>query len=209
MTGYAEFLPVYQSMGWKGVLAFKHATKFPPPDGFTGKTGRWPTEIDYAVWREQFRDGNLGLRLGQEVEVGGRALHRHRHRRGPLRRQDRSADDRRGREALGAIAARSLLHQPNRRFAHPALPHPGGTKLHGVLKFRELNLGDVELIQFHHRYMVCSPSIHDKTGMRYQWFDADGNVMDAPPRVEDLAVLPDPWVEGLRVDAPRSNSKPG
>ena len=42
---------------------------------------------------------------------------------------------------------------------------PKGVKLAGVITFPELGLGDVEIIQPHHRYLVCWPSIHPDTGM--------------------------------------------
>jgi Bifunctional DNA primase/polymerase, N-terminal len=55
---------------------------------------------------------------------------------------------------------------------------------------------DIEIIQRHHRYAVVWPSIHPE-GRQYQWFDADGNVIDGPPRKADLPELPAMWLEGL------------
>ena len=41
---------------------------------------------------------------------------------------------------------------------------PVGIELRGVLKFPEMGIGDVELIQWFHRYVVCWPSFHPEPG---------------------------------------------
>jgi hypothetical protein len=206
--GYAEAQGSYLAAGWNAPLPLKRATKWPPPSGFTGKTGAYPNEIDLAVWRETFCDGNLALRLPDEVEVAGQ-----------LWSVIGLDEDHYG----GKTGAETIAEGEKRYGLLPLTPHstsrkdgsrirlyriPAGIKLHGVLKFSDLNIGDVEIIQYHHRYMLCWPSIHDKTGWLYQWFDANGMVMEGPPRVEDLAVLPTPWIEGLRIDKPHNNSQP-
>jgi replicative DNA helicase len=208
VIGYAEAQGSYLAAGWTAPLPLKRGTKGPPPSGFTGKTGAYPNEIDLAVWRETVSDGNLALRLPDRVEVAGQ-----------LWSVIGLDEDHYG----GKTGAQTIAEGEKRYGLLPPTPYstsrtdgsrirlyriPAGIKLHGVLKFGDLNIGDVEIIQYHHRYMLCWPSIHDKTGWMYQWFDAHGVVMDGPPRVEDIAVLPAPWIEGLRIDKPHNNSQP-
>jgi hypothetical protein len=59
-------------------------------------------------------------------------------------------------------------------------------------------LPGVEIIQQHHRYVVCWPSIHPDTGRRYRWYGIDGGELASPPALDDLPDLPAAWVEGLR-----------
>jgi hypothetical protein len=56
------------------------------------------------------------------------------------------------------------------------------------LKFTELGLDGVEIIQRHHRYVMCWPSIHPEGG-QYFWLDEDGTVT-TPPRAEEIPELP-------------------
>lgn len=207
VIGYAEAQASYLAAGWKAPLPLKRGTKWPPPSGFTGNTGSYPSEIDLAGWRQTGSDGNLALRLPDRVEVSGQFW------------SVIGLDE----DHYGGKTGAETIAEGEKRFGQlPPTPYstsrkdgsrirlyliPAGIKLHGVLKFTDMNIGDVEIIQYHHRYMVCWPSIHDKTGWPYQWFYADGGVMDGPPRVEHLAVLPTPWIEGLRINQPHNNSQ--
>lgn len=51
---------------------------------------------------------------------------------------------------------------------------------------------DVETIRWGHRFGVASPTYHP-TGMPYRWYDPQGRTC-APPRITDLAWLPDTWL---------------
>ena len=207
MTGYGAAQGCYLAAGWPAPLPLTRGTKSPPPTGFTGKTGAYPSENDFALWRTAFSRGNLALRLPDAVEVGGQVW--------SVVGIDEDHYD-------GKTGALTIAEGERRYGPLPPTPYstsrkdgsciriflaPAGVKLHGVLTFSDLNIGDVEIIQYHHRYMVCWPSIHDKTGCLYQWFDAQGVVMDGPPRVEDLAVLTAPWVEALRADKSPNGSQ--
>ena len=161
----------------------KRGTKWPPPSGFTGKTGAYPNEIDLAVWREAFSDGNLALRLPDEVEVAGQlwsVIGLDEDHYGGKTGAETIAE---GEKRYGPLPPTSYSTSRKDGSRIRLYRIPAGIKLRGVLKFSELNIGDVEIIQYHHRYMLCWPSIHDKTGWLYQWFDAHGVVMDGPPRV--------------------------
>ena len=82
---------------------------------------------------------------------------------------------------------------------------PVGALFRGVIKFTELGIGDIEIIQPHHRHVTAWPSIHPTTGQRYRWFAPDGTLLPegVVPRVEDLPALPPEWVEALSRDAVR------
>ena len=66
---------------------------------------------------------------------------------------------------------------------------PPGTQLQTVIRFPELGIGDIEIVQRHHRYVMCWPSIHPN-GNRYRWIaEIDGSIMDQPPAVDDVPYL--------------------
>ncbi len=75
----------------------------------------------------------------------------------------------------------------------------------GTIGFPELGIGDIEIIQPHHRVVIAWPSIHPKTGQQYRWFGPDGTLLPEGevPRVEDLPELPEEWVAQLAKDSVR------
>ncbi len=201
-TGYADVYDRYVELGWSGVLPLKRGTKFPPPYGYTGKGKPDPTEERMAAWAQSttYTGGGLGLRLPDGVvgidvdaygaKTGAETLEEAEKRWGPLPSTVRSTsrDD--------GISGIRLFRVPL------------GMKLAGVIKFVGLKIGDIEIIQNHHRYMVVSPSIHPE-GRPYKWFDEkSGDEVALPPSPEELPELPPSWVEGLRADAPRSADGP-
>jgi hypothetical protein len=80
---------------------------------------------------------------------------------------------------------------------------PLGVLFRDRIKFKELGLGGIEIIQPHHRHVTAWPSLHPETGQRYQWFAPDSELMaeGLVPCVEDLPELPQGWVEGLSRDS--------
>jgi hypothetical protein len=82
---------------------------------------------------------------------------------------------------------------------------PEGVLFCSVIEFGDLGLGDIEIVQPHHRYVTASPSIHPTTGQQYRWFGTDGTQLPdgQVPRVEDLPELPQAWVDALAKDAVR------
>jgi len=84
---------------------------------------------------------------------------------------------------------------------------PAGTKLAGGIKFSELGIADIDVIQTDHRYVNCAPTIHPE-GRTYKWIDERTQAEVAlPPAPDDLPELPAPWLEGMRNDAPRSKAE--
>lgn len=61
--------------------------------------------------------------------------------------------------------------------------------------------GGVEIVQHHHRFGVVWPS-RLADGTRYEWFDGTGQRIRVPQR-EQIARLPDAWIDALRDDRER------
>jgi hypothetical protein len=82
---------------------------------------------------------------------------------------------------------------------------PVGVYFRGAIGFKELDIGDIEVVQPHHRVVIAWPSIHPKTGQQYRWFGPDGTLLPEGevPRVEDLPELPEAWVTALAKDSVR------
>lgn len=142
------------------------------------------------AWAEQFPDGNIARRLpdtviGIDVDAygdksGRAALAEAEKRWGRLPETYRctSRDD----EISGI-----------RLFRIPA----DITTLRDGIRFPELGIGDIDIIQCRHRYVVVAPSRHPN-GARYGWFhDADVRQLDAPPSPDDLPDLPAAWCDAL------------
>ena len=200
MTGYADAATVYRKLGWLGTLPLPRGAKWPPPDGYTGRDGEWPSDNDIAAWSKQFADGNLCVRLPDGVvgidvdaygsKTGAETLAEAEERWGPLPRTCRvtSRDD-----GISGI----------RLFRVPA-----GTLLRGALKFPEIGIGDIDIIQRHHRYVVAPPSIHPE-GPPYRCInEANGAVEDTPPGPGDLPWLTENWIQNLLARLPHNEFGP-
>lgn len=64
---------------------------------------------------------------------------------------------------------------------------------------------DIEVVQFHHRYSIVSPSVHEATETPYVWYDADGHEMWGYPSVAEFTDLPAAWLEYLSADKPTTH----
>ena len=163
-TGYAEAYTFYCEQGWRGVLPLKRGTKFPPPSGYTGRGNPDPTEEQLAQWAQSVanRDGGVCLRLPDNVigidvdayntKTGAATLAEAEKRWGKLPPTVRSTSRDDGVSGIRLYRV------------------PPGTELAGGIKFPEMEIGDIDIVQHHHRYMVCWPSIHPE-GRPYGWID--------------------------------------
>ena len=85
---------------------------------------------------------------------------------------------------------------------------PPGTVLRDGIGFPELGIGDIDIVQRHHRYVLCWPSLHPEH-RQYQWIrEADGAVLDTPPGPADLPDLPQEWLEALRAKGEAAAPEP-
>lgn len=184
---YASAAHRYLEAGWSPI-PLPPGAKSPPPDGYTGTTGRPPTEAEVDAWT---RDGphNIALRLAADV-VGIDVDHR---------------GDKRGADELADLEARLGPLPPT--VSSTARGTDDGPGLSRILLYR-VPAGTrlraqvapaIEAIQRHHRYVVCAPSTNPHAGgARYRWYDDAGEPMDRPPEPDELADLPWPWLEELR-----------
>lgn len=165
----------YLAAGWSPI-PLPARSKTPPPAGFTGWRGRYVTQRDVDGWDW---DGNIAIRLppdviGIDVDVyHDGTLDNLEQRCGPLppTRWSTSRDDGSG---IGLFRV------------------PTGTAL------RTNPETGIDIIQMHHRYVICAPSLHRDTGAPYRWLDeADAEWVDGPGEPGDLPELPWAWIDEL------------
>lgn len=190
---YAEAAPRYLAAGWRGVLPLPARRKKYPPSGYTGRAGALPDETQVADWVRERPAGNVALRLYRGV--AGVDVDQY--------------DDKRGADELARLEAELGPLPPT--WSSSARPWPSGIRLYRIPVDVELAgapLPGVEVVQFHHRYVVAPPSIHTDTGEPYRWRTPEGEEGDGPPRPEELPALPDAWVARWRSDAEVAQSRP-
>lgn len=189
--GYAGAFQTYYDKGWRGILPLPFKAKTPPPSGYSGYGGATPSYPDIMAWSEDFPDGNLALRLPENVigldvdaygdKTGAQAWHEGERRWGPLPPTVRSTsrDDR-----ISGIRLYKI---------------PADVNVVTEMKFPEIAAGNVDVCKTSHRYVVAWPSIHPE-GRKYQWLNEAGEPVDIP-NLDDIPDLPERWLEGLRTDA--------
>ncbi|MFG3205002.1 phage/plasmid primase, P4 family [Streptomyces sp. NPDC048192] len=199
---YGQGVPAYVEQGWDGITPIHPGTKHPSMRDVTGYDGR-QIDADEAVrlaGRLPYSRNNLALRM----------------RKGMVGLDVDEHDDKHGAATIAAVEA---ICGPLPKGPYSSARGPGEHGIrpfhlpgeHRVLKGEVTavidgnSVSDVEIIQHHHRTMVVWPSVHPKTGTTYRWYDADGNLMDAPPRPEDCPVLPQAWADYL-AEAKRSEA---
>lgn len=187
---YKDVARLYVESGWAGVLPLPPGRKDPPPTGFTGKGAPDPDEAQVALWVEEKGDGNVGLRLPENV-VGIDV--------------DQYIKD--GLQHDGAVNLEAF------RVEHslPPLP-PTWTStsrgadsparihfywVHSTEGFKDNAVDGVQIIRHHHRYAVVWPSIHPE-GRPYEWYDPFRRALDEPPPADDLSDLPPEWFQALQ-----------
>lgn len=176
-NGYGRAASIYRRAGWDGVLPLDRGAKWPPPDGHTGYEGAWPSGQQILEWVTNRRDGNVALRLprgvvGIDVDNYG---------------------SKKGADTLAELESRygalPATWSSTSRGDGPSRIHlfrcPKDLKLPGVPG------SSIEAIQYHHRYCVVWPSVVE--GRRYRWYTPDGQEAERPPRINELAWLPDDW----------------
>ena len=193
MTPYAEHAFAYRRAGWHGVLpiptppAGTPPGKGKPPAGYTGAKHAdvYPSPADIQTWADFDPDrGNIALRLPRNVlgidvdmydgKAGAATLAKWEAQWGPLPPTIMSTS----RSDGSGI----------RLFRVPERPSWRGEE------------GGIELVHHGHRYAIVWPSLHVE-GRTYELIDQrTGEILDAPPTIDDLAELPAAWVDGLSSD---------
>lgn len=196
VDGYATAFDIYHRRGW-AVMPIPRGKKLPPPTGFTGHNGATPSYADMMEWAQDRPDDGAAIRMvsgvaGIDVDHYGA---------------------KRGADTLAEAETRWGTLPPTWRSTSRddgksgirLFRIPEGVELQTGIKFLELELGGIEICQHHHRYVLCWPSIHERTGKVYWWInELDGSVSDEPPALDDIPELPAKWIEALAV-APAHN----
>lgn len=197
---YADHAKAYLEKGYSP-LPLPPGKKWPPPEGWTGDVGPMATEKEVHQWmgldQVDGTDSNIALRLPRGViaiDVDDYGDH------------GGAATMQRAVEALGSLKDVTLGKSSARGFTDPSghrlFRIPEGVKLHASLAQAGFGPG-VDIIQFHHRYIVAPPSVHPDGGT-YEWH---GRTVADFPAVEDLPMLPDAWLEALRIDRDRKDEQ--
>jgi hypothetical protein len=185
-AGYAAAAEIYWQQGWRGILPLRRGFKKTPPTGFTGKAGIYPSFADITAWGELYPDGNVCLRMPEDIigidvdaygaKTGAAALQEAEKRWGKLPPTLRSTSREDGVSGI--------------RFYRV----PAGAYAEGI-EFPDLGVGDIEICQRGHRYVIVWPSIHPE-GRPYWWLN-DNLQFVSIPSIDDIPALPAAWVENL------------
>jgi hypothetical protein len=187
---YATAVAAYEAAGWQGVLPLPPGAKTPPPRGYTGADGRWPSEADKWDWRLNWPpDCNVALRL--PASVIGLDIDQY--------------DNKQGWDRLLDAAREHRLAPLPPTWRSSARPGPSGIYLYGVpegTRLRGEAVPDVETIQHGHRFAIVWPSVHPALKAPYTWWPARGVPVlngEGPsvPHVTSLPALPGSWLDFL------------
>lgn len=179
---FAEGAGCWRAAGWDGTLPLPPQTKWPPPTGFTGHDGTWPTDEQVATWASTQPTANLAVRVPDGV-IG----------------LDIDAYKDAGRASLADLEARCGPLPPTWRTSARTDPAsgirwyqvPAGTRLRGA------PAPGIEAIQWWHRYAVVWPSLHPIDARPYLIYTPSGETTVYPPPRHALPTLPSAWLEAL------------
>lgn len=189
--GYSDAMPAYYGKGWKCVLPLPAGAKKSPPKDRTGYNGEIPSYPDLQAWAEDHPGGNLALRLPPTV-VGIDVDH-YDGKQGGLTLKHAE-------ELWGELPPTVRTTSRNDDQSGIRLYRvPEGTYLRTTIGFPEHDLGDIEVVQFFHRYAIAWPSTHPNGG-QYRWLD-ENNATTEIPAVDALPELPQAWLDGLKAAA--------
>jgi putative DNA primase/helicase len=167
----------YLAAGWHPI-PLPAGRKHPPPGGLTGYAGRYldADELDAEDW-----SGNLATRLrptvaGVDIDAYAGGL-----------------------DSLHKLEA-ELGALPPTVVSHSGREDGSGIRLYrvpvGTLLATDPAEG-IDIVQAHHRYVMCWPSIHPE-GRPYGWLDErTGEILELPPAPDELPELPAAWLAWL------------
>jgi P4 family phage/plasmid primase-like protien len=181
---YAAAAWTYREAGWEGVLPVAGKDRNLPRE-YTGRAGGWPDDDQVAAWVASRGADNVALRVPRDV-LG----------------IDVDAYDGR----LGLATTEWYAEQVGEPLP-PTWYSTSRADGSRILLYRVpqdvewvSDLGrdsDVQVVRHGHRYAVCWPSRHPRTGAEYRWYRPDGTPAEGPPSPGELAALPAGWVRAL------------
>lgn len=191
-TPFAYAVRRYREAGWEGTLPLPGDKKSSPPNGYTGKTGVFPSTEQCAEWSRYGMPNGSG-----NVPAGNIAL---RLPRGVIGIDVDHYGEKHGADHLAKLEAELGPLPPTYRSSARGENDPSGIRLYRadpeVEYVGSISGMDIEVIQYHHRYMVVYPSRHPD-GDRYRWYLPDGSATKDFPEIEGLPELPAEWRERL------------
>jgi hypothetical protein len=183
MTPYRTGAPLYVHAGWPGILPLPPRKKAGPPTGYTGWNGKDPSLKMIEMWSNEtegdfqaasnialhMSDGELGIDVDHyDNKQGGATLFALEQKLGPL-------------PPTYITTSRTDGISGIRMFrVEPGLRWPTGPGK------------DIEFVHKGHRYAIVWPSIHDKTGQQYKWYNHTGKECE-PPEPDQLTELLWEW----------------
>lgn len=187
---YAFAVDVYRSSGLGyPIPSFQPDDRRMPVNGFTGRHGAIPADIDHEGWKVTHADHQVLLRVpkdrvGIDVDAygekhGALTLTRIEATHGKLPATVRSSA-RGDADIVSGIRFFLLESDMDQSKMHD----PGG---------------HIEVIRFDHRFAVVSPSWNEKARATYQWYGPDdARLVDTSQlNVTNLSMLPRGWYEHL------------
>ncbi|PNG96562.1 bifunctional DNA primase/polymerase [Streptomyces malaysiensis] len=182
---YFEGVAIYARYGHEGIIPIVPGTKQPAESGITGRYPQLSAEMSVCT-AHLYPAHNLALRLpanvvGIDVDAydgrgGDKTLRRleAKHGRLPIAPLSTSRAD-------GVSGIRLFRTRTQERLQNS--PGPG-----------------IEIVQRHHRFVMCWPSIHPRTGAQYVW----QNTTELVPFPDEIPLLPLRWEKALRATRRRT-----
>jgi hypothetical protein len=192
---YADAAVHYFDRGWAPLPIVAKAGNL--PQGFTGNLGRWPERSDVEFWVEKRGVDNIAVRvprtvLGIDVDDYGD--------------KQGLATIKKAQEAWGNLPATYRSSSRDGLSGIYFFMVPEGRYFEGKIEID--GTSDVELVSWHYRFAVVSPSRHPDTGSQYRWFRPDRTPMTSAPEPDVFPPLPDEWVRQLEKQAPLERTDP-
>lgn len=195
---YLQGAEPYWRAGWQPIPITGKATNL--PRGFTGHHGGPVDLMQVTDWIVNRPNDNVALRLNGIVGIDVDAYMKD----GKLKRGDRTLELAEAEwgplPATWRSTSRDASNPSGIRFYR--VP-PGDINLRTVITMVDPDtgdtVGDIEVIQYHHRYALVWPSIHPDTGGQYRWYTPEmlRATLGLVPQVDDLPDLPAGWLEAL------------
>lgn len=183
-TNYRDLAPLYVRAGYPAPIPLPRGRKHPPPKGFTGSHSRRPpTAEQIEQWRQDRGDDGIGFVL----QDGWLLIDVDNYAKGEWPQGTGAATIAKAGERAGCgLPPGPKLRNRTDGSEKRLFWVPSG------LKFRK-DLGPcVDLVTPTHRYV--NVGINPDTGNPERWFDAEDNVLGAPPPIETQRKLPDAWL---------------
>ena len=199
MSVYNIGAPVYRAAGWLGVVVLPASKKMPPPRGYTGWLGEWPTDEQIEVWRASRPDGNLLLRLPDDMlaldvdsyddKTGGLTLKEAESRWGPLPPTYRN----------------SARPWSTRSAGTCSTEYPRGSARSGCFASPSRRSATWRRVQHHHRFVVgLAVGAPQRPAGSIGGTDPDGEILppegEVPSTRGPARASPRRWLDGLAMN---------